>query len=136
VRAARIEAALFSSKKRGISVTVFLFSPPRQIQEWQPAVDIYKADGGWILKFDLAGVRLDDVRVQVRQRRVTVSGIRRDWLTEDAGCRHYSMEITYSRFERTIELPDNLSQSNIGLDYRDGILLVRLLQEKESKTNE
>ena len=117
-------------------MTVFLFSTPRQVQEWQPAVDIYKANGGWILKFDLAGVRLEDIRVQVSQRTVTVSGVRRDWLMEDAGCRHYSMEINYSRFERSIELPEDLNRANIGLDYKDGILLVRLLQRKETNTNE
>lgn len=117
-------------------MTVFLFSPPRAAQEWQPAVDIYRADGGWILKFDIAGVRLDDVHVQVRARTVTVSGVRRDWLMEDAGCRHYSMEITYSRFQRSIELPDDLNTANIGLDYRDGILLVRITQRKGLKNNE
>ena len=52
---------------------------------------------GWILKFDLAGVRLEDVQVHVSKRTVMVSGVRRDCMVED-GCRHYSMEITYSRF--------------------------------------
>jgi len=28
---------------------------------WQPAVDIYRCPEGWKIKFDLAGVTLDDV---------------------------------------------------------------------------
>lgn len=107
-----------------MAVSVFLFSQTRAL-EWQPAIDVYRASWGWIIKLDLAGVRMEDIQVHVSVRAITVSGIRRDYLTED-GCSHYSMEITYSRFHRTIELPDDLTGSSIRMDYRDGILYVRI----------
>jgi HSP20 family protein len=115
-------------------VNVFLFSQ-REVQEWQPAVDIYRSQTGWILKFDLAGVRLEDVHVHVTKSSVTVSGVRRDSLMEEAGCCHYSMEIIYSHFQRTIELPDDLQKAKFRLDYRDGILYVRISvnQKKEEE---
>lgn len=108
---------------------MFLFTP-KQDKEWQPAADVYRAQWGWILKFDLAGVRLEDVQTLVSKRTVTVSGIRRDYMVEE-GCRHYSMEISYSRFERTIELPEDLSRAQFRLDYRDGILFVRVRTREE-----
>jgi HSP20 family protein len=112
-------------------VSSFRF-PLREIQVWQPAVDVYRTADGWILKFDLAGVKLEDVQVNVGSRTVTVSGVRRDWLLEEAGCCHYSMEINYSRFERTIELPGYLDRAKFRLDYRDGILFVRIsVNDKE-----
>jgi len=115
-------------------VTVFLFTPPRQGQEWQPAVDIYRSTaGGWILKFDLAGVRLNDVHVHASKRSVTVSGVRRDHMLEEAGCSHYSMEISYSRFQRTVELPEDIHSSRVTVDYRDGILFVRIAQREEAR---
>jgi len=119
---------------RGQTVTVFLFSPGRQEQEWRPAVDVYRAAWGWILKFDLAGVRMEDVHVHLSKRKVTVSGVRRDCMHED-GCTHYSMEITYNRFERTIELPDDVDPGNhsVRLDYRDGILFVRIATKGKEK---
>jgi HSP20 family protein len=113
-------------------VTVFLFQNSRR-EEWQPAADIYKARSGWVLKFDLAGVRMDDVHVHISRRSVTVSGVRRDTMLEDAGCRHYSMEISYSRFERTIELPEDIQTAAMAVDYRDGILTVRIAQQEESE---
>lgn len=112
-------------------MTVFLFTPAGA-QEWQPPVDIYRTRNGWLLKFDLAGVRMEDVQVHVGQRTVRVSGVRRDLMLEEAGCRHYSMEITYSRFERTIELPDDLNAAKFRLDYKDGILFVRIAEREES----
>jgi HSP20 family protein len=113
-------------------VTVFLLSPPRQGLGWQPAVDIYRSKNGWILKFDLAGVRMEDIHIRVNGGTVTVSGVRRDCMMEDVGCRHYSMEITYNRFERSIELPDDIASAHVGVDYRDGILFVRIVKREES----
>jgi HSP20 family protein len=121
------------SLSRGATVTVFLFTPPRQEQDWQPAVDIYRTSTGWILKFDIAGVRLNDVHVHVSARSVTVSGVRRDWMMEDTGCRHYSMEISYSRFQRTIELPEDIQTAKLAVDYRDGILFVRIAKREEEE---
>ena len=106
-------------------MTVFLY-PQGKTQEWQPAVDVYRTRDGWLLKFEVAGVRVEDIHVHVGQRAVTVSGVRRDWLIDEAGCCHYSMEISYSRFQRTIDLPSDLSGARMRLDYRDGILFVRI----------
>ncbi len=114
------------------TVTVFLFSPEQGKSDWVPAVDIYRAPWGWILKFDLAGVRSDDVHVHVSRNTVTVSGVRRDCMIEE-GCCHYSMEIDYSRFGRTIELPENLGRTKLSVDYRDGILLVRIKKEEDGE---
>jgi HSP20 family protein len=111
-------------------VAVFLFAPPGQVQEWLPPVDIYQASWGWILKFELAGVRMEDLNVHVSKRAVTVSGIRRDYMVE-TGCSHYSMEITYSRFQRSVEMPDDLTNAKMRLDYRDGILFVRIRTREE-----
>jgi HSP20 family protein len=95
---------------------------------WQPSADIYRTRNGWLLKFDLAGVRPEDVTVSVRGRRVSVSGVRRDYIVEE-GCSYYSMEISYNRFERSLEMPANLENARITLEARDGLLLVRMITE-------
>ena len=110
-------------------MTVF-FAAAQQMEEWRPPVDVYRTRWGWILKFDIAGVRLEDIQVHIARQAVTVSGIRRDCLHED-DCRFYSMEIAYNRFQRTVELPDQLEGAQLQLDYRDGLLIIRV-QTKES----
>ena len=47
-------------------------------------------------------------------------------------CRHYHMEISYSTFERTLELPVDLEPARIATEYKDGMLLVRIRTEKTS----
>ena len=103
-----------------------LFRPPADAPGWQPLLDIYELKDGWLLKADLAGVRPDEVSVSVRGRTVTLRGIRRDSLIEE-GCAHYRMEISYSAFERSIELPcEPGSKAHVDTDYRDGMLLIRI----------
>jgi HSP20 family protein len=95
---------------------------------WQPSADIYRTKDGWLVKFDLAGVAAGDVQVAIRGRRLTVSGVRRDSFYEE-GSRHYSMEISYNRFERSLLMPANLEKARVSVAARDGLLLVRMVTE-------
>jgi HSP20 family protein len=100
---------------------------------WSPPVDIYRTRDGWLVKFDLAGVARNDLQLTVSGRRLTVRGRRRDWCVEEgAACSAYSMEITYSEFHRTIELPGEIENLRVITDYRDGMLLVQLVAQEET----
>jgi len=100
---------------------------------WRPPVDIYRCDHGWLIKCDLAGVRRDEVSVQVSGRRLIIAGSRRD-LTCAEGHRAYSLEITYNRFERVLELPADLAPADMKVEYRDGMLLVTLSSSEAAAT--
>jgi HSP20 family molecular chaperone IbpA len=39
------------------------------------------------------------------------------------------MEITYSRFEKTIEFPTPIEGATLAHDYRDGLLIINLQNE-------
>ncbi len=98
---------------------------------WRPAADVYQTRDGWLLKFDLAGVRPEDVELTISGRRLTVRGTRRDRCLEES-CHCYRMEIAYSHFERSLELPFNLERARITREYREGMLLVRVHTEPGS----
>lgn len=97
---------------------------------WCPAADLYRTASGWLVKLDLAGVRPEDVTVRAEGRRLTVSGSRRDCALSE-GCHHYHMEIAYSHFERSFELPCDLIDGRITTDYRDGMLHLHIRTETE-----
>lgn len=101
---------------------------PKAEEPWAPSVDVYRGRSGWVLKFDLAGVQIEDVSVTVRGRHVSISGVRRDTVVEE-GSSYYAMEISYNRFERTIEMPSRLDHARVALEARNGILLVRMITE-------
>lgn len=95
---------------------------------WRPHADVYRTHQGWLIKVELAGVRQEDVRVSASGRRLKILGKRRDWGLE-SGCQCHALEISYSHFEREFELPCELPQATIHWEYRDGMLLVRIVTE-------
>ncbi len=97
---------------------------------WRPAVDLYRTRTGWLAKFDLAGVRPEDIQLQVDGRVLRLQGIRRDWALEE-GCCYHRLEIAYNQFERQVEFPTSLEQASITMEYQAGMLLVRIQTEGE-----
>ncbi len=96
-----------------------------------PPTDVYRTHTGWLVKFELAGVRPEDIHLEVLGPRMTLRGVRRDCTAgEELHC--YRMEIAYSEFERSLELPCDLQRADITTEYRDGMLLVRIQTEATS----
>jgi HSP20 family protein len=100
---------------------------------WRPAADIYRTSEGWVVKLELAGVQLEDVSVATNGSELFISGVRRDRFVEE-GWSHQSMEITYSHFERVIELPCDLSRASVSMESHEGLLLVRVVSKHEEET--
>ena len=73
-------------------------------------------------------MRPAEVEVITRGRMLAVRGRRCDTELVE-GCEFYSMEIAYSQFQRVLELPVDLDRAQVATDYRNGILLVRVLTE-------
>jgi HSP20 family protein len=99
-----------------------------QKTQWCPAVDVYQTGTGWVLKYELAGVSPQDIELVVRGHTVVVRGARRD-VRLDQQQQSYSMEISYNRFERSLDLPCELEAMKVETAYRDGMLIVRLTCE-------
>lgn len=101
-----------------------------QATRWQPAADIYRTSGGWLVKVELAGIRPDEFEVRVAGQQVILRGRRRDWQFREAGqCQ--SLEIAYDEFERRFEFPIDLSAAQIDTEYSNGILVLRIHQSQE-----
>ena len=102
----------------------------RGCHAWEPATDIYQSAEGWVVKFDLAGVDPDDVTVRIVDHTLFVAGTRRDRTLRE-GVSHYQMEITYSRFERSIHLPCDLAHARFETEYNNGLLTLTFFVQRD-----
>ncbi len=98
---------------------------PAVTDSWMPAADVYCGDDLWLIKVDLAGVQPQDVTVSCRGNQLTISGKRRDRVTE-RGLKYYRMEISYSSFRRTLELPCDVESKQVSTQLSDGMLFIRV----------
>jgi HSP20 family protein len=106
-------------------------SPLHAEAAWEPAVDVYRCAGGWLVKFELAGVRQEDIEVRLDSRGIAVFGTRLDrrpFEFQEA----YLMEISYSRFERFVALPEPIENVQYRVELNDGMLYVHVLRNEES----
>jgi HSP20 family protein len=105
---------------------MFFLSETRPTDDvWQPRADIYRTQDGWLVKLELAGVRIDEIQLAVEGAKLFVRGTRRDeHCYQGMGC--HCMEIAYSHFHRDLELPGLSSAAEIVTSYLDGMLLVRI----------
>lgn len=104
---------------------------PIQHSIWHPRADIYRYAQGWLIKVELAGVRQEDIRINVSDTVLKIEGKRRDLIAQDVK-EAYKMEISYNRFERVIELPEKLEDAQISVDFNQGMLLIHLQYESDT----
>ena len=92
---------------------------------WNPPADVYRTSEGWVVKVDLAGICSDDLELEIDQSHLRIRGCRRDTLIKE-GFSYQQMEITYSRFEKSIQFPCSVEAASVQRDYSDGFLIVSL----------
>ena len=92
---------------------------------WNPAADVYRSAEGFIVKVDLAGICTEELEIEIDNSSLRIRGCRRDTLFK-AGFSYQQMEITYSRFEKSVQFPCAIEEASVVHDYRDGFLIVNL----------
>jgi HSP20 family protein len=95
---------------------------------WNPAADVYRVSDGWVVKVDLAGICSDELEIEIRDSLLLIRGCRRDTHYRE-GFVYQQMEITYSRFEKSIQFPSAIDGASINRDYRDGFLIINVRGE-------
>ena len=94
---------------------------------FRPNVDCYRADepGAVTLTVELPGVDPDDVSIEVTDRTVLISGVRRrPPLTTRVSYRQ--MEIEYGPFQRRVTLAEDVDPARAEATYERGLLTVVL----------
>ena len=97
---------------------------------WCPAADVFRTRDGWIVKVDLAGISADDLQITLRDTTLELRGLRRDSSYAE-GITYQQLEITYSRFEKRIHFPCSIEKATLERDYRDGLLVLKLVEAEE-----
>jgi len=97
---------------------------------WYPSADVYSTSDGWLVKVELAGVSAEDLEIDIQGNQLYIAGARRD-RTCSHGVSYHQMEITYSRFEKTLEFPASIEGAHIEHNFDNGLLIIHLLKEKQ-----
>lgn len=92
---------------------------------WRPQIDIYETDEAVIIQAEIAGVRQEEIRLEISPGAVKISGTREGGAREE-DARYRLAEIPCGFFERTLSLPALINTETAEAVYRNGLLEIRL----------
>jgi len=101
-------------------------------RRWLPAMDLVEAGDHYVLRADLPGLSEEDVKIEVEDDVLTVSGERKAE-HEQRGEGYHRLERSYGSFSRSLTLPDGVDPETVQASFERGVLEVRIPKPEERK---
>jgi len=102
---------------------------------WQPRVDIEESEDQYVVRAELPGMKLEDIKITVEDNQLTIRGEKRRE-EEKKGSTYHRVERVYGTFERSFTLGHLVNSEKIGAYYRDGVLQVNIPKAEQAKARE
>ena len=90
---------------------------------WNPQIDVFEKDNRLVTKVDLPGLKKEDVKVEVIDGRLAISGERKSE-SEEKKNDFYRCEREYGSFYRAVPLPEGVKLDDVKASFVDGVLEV------------
>lgn len=94
-------------------------------EAWYPAIDVFEKDNRLVTKIDLPGMKKDDVKVEVTDGQLVISGERKR-KAEEKREDFYRCEREYGSFYRAVPLPEGVKLEEVKATFSDGVLEVSI----------
>lgn len=101
---------------------LFGFSPfavPTEERVFRPVVETWESEDAHHIEVELAGIKQEDVELEVERGILTLSGERKR-------TREGKTERVYGAFSRSFRLPETVDESAISATMADGVLTITL----------
>lgn len=92
---------------------------------WSPGIDVFEKDNRLITKVDLPGIKKEDVKVELLDGNLVISGERKTE-AEEKKDDYYRCEREYGSFYRAVPLPDGVKADDVKASFADGVLEVSM----------
>jgi HSP20 family protein len=90
---------------------------------WAPRIDVFEKNQRLVTRIDLPGMKKEDVKVEVTDGQLAISGERKHE-KEEKGEKFYRSEREYGSFYRAVPLPEGAKVEDVKAMFTDGVLEV------------
>ncbi len=97
-----------------------------------PAVNITEEKDDYLVSLAAPGLKKDDFKIDVEGNTLTISSEKEE-KKEEKEAKYTRKEYSYSSFERSFTLPDEVNKDKIEARYEDGLLKLILPKREEAK---
>jgi HSP20 family protein len=101
---------------------------------FSPQAEIKENDKGYLLSFDVPGMKEEDIKIEYHDSVLRIHGERKSEIKDEKDGLFHT-EKYYGHFERNFRLPESIDESKVDAHYSNGVLQVFLpkVPAKESK---
>ena len=103
-----------------------------RLGRWIPAIDLIEEGDHYVLRADLPGLNEDDVKVELEDNVLTISGERRSE-HEDKKEGYYRIERASGGFSRSLTLPEGVDSDSVHANFDKGVLEVSIPKPEQRK---
>lgn len=96
-----------------------------EVAAWVPDLEMRDADGMLTVRADLPGLASTDVKVEILDGVLTITGERKQEKEEKAEG-YFVSERSYGHFERRVTLPEGVKDDAANASFKDGVLEVKM----------
>ena len=105
-------------------------------QSWMPSVDVSQKEGNYVVHAELAGIKPEDVKLEITDEAIVLQGERKVEQEETKGRVHLT-ERHYGRFYRAIPLPQGADTEHAKAKFDNGVLEITVpVEEPRSNRRE
>ncbi len=101
-------------------------------RRWIPAMDLVETEDDFVLKADLPGLGDGDVKIEVEDNVLTISGERKSE-REEGKDGYYRVERASGSFRRSLTLPEGVDPESVQANFERGVLEVRIPKPEARK---
>jgi len=98
----------------------------------RPSVDIAESRKEYRVSVEVPGIDPEEIDLRVEGDALIVSGEKRQESEQEEEGFH-RIERSYGEFRRVLALPDDADPDNIGADFKNGVLKIRIPKRPESE---
>lgn len=98
--------------------------------DWSPSADITETDFAYLIKAEIPGVKIEDIKVTVQDGMLTMQGERKK---EEKSKKFRRIERSYGCFSRSSLMPDDVDENSVKAEFKDGMLNITLVKSEKAK---
>lgn len=106
------------------------FTPVTRSNQVVPAVNVKENEKNFTLELAVPGIDKKDLKIDINEDILTISS-EMNSENEEENNGYKRKEFSYSSFNRSFYIPENVTREKIAATYKDGILSVELPKEEE-----
>lgn len=103
-----------------------------RLETYFPKANLAETDNAFEVSIDLPGMKPDEIKVEMRDGNLQLSGERKEE-KEEKGKTFHRIERSYGSFCRTIPLPAKVEEGKIEANFADGVLNITLPKSEQTK---